>query len=80
MKSEENNKDDLKLLMENCVGPEAWIISVDPLQPNWPAVSTVISHDGQMRSSPLYDMLPKLSSELSECVGRYLPNNLGASS
>jgi len=46
---------------------------VDPHQPNWPAVSTVLSADGLLTSSPLYEMLPKLSEETLSIVGRYLP-------
>jgi hypothetical protein len=53
----------------------AGIAPVDPGQPNWPAVSTVLSSDGSLRSSPLYDMLPPLPAELLERVGRYLPES-----
>ncbi len=67
----------LQRLMASRDGPQAWIVRVDPNQPNWPAVSTVLSRDGALTSSPLYDMLPKLSDELMARVGRYLPCHLG---
>jgi hypothetical protein len=60
-------------LLDGRAGPEAWIVRVDPNQPNWPAVSTVLSESGALSSSPLYDMLPKLSDETLTRVGRYLP-------
>jgi hypothetical protein len=49
------------------------MVRVDPNQPNWPAVSTLLSADGSLTSSPLYDMLPKLPGEVLARVGRYLP-------
>jgi acetolactate synthase-1/2/3 large subunit len=66
-------EDALQELLANRPGPEAWIVKVDPDQPNWPAVSTVLSSSGSLTSSPLYDMLPQLSDELLARVGRYLP-------
>lgn len=63
----------LSALLSTRPGPEAWIVRVDPHQPNWPAVSTVLSADGLLTSSPLYEMLPKLSEETLSIVGRYLP-------
>ncbi|MFM9993030.1 MAG: thiamine pyrophosphate-binding protein [Burkholderiaceae bacterium] len=67
------NEDNLKELLANCVGPEAWIVSVDPNQPNWPAVASAFGPNGFLTSGPLYDMLPKLSENILERVGRYLP-------
>lgn len=60
-------------LIDEQDGPQAWIVPVDPDQPNWPAVSTALSADGSLRSGPLYDMLPPLSAEQLQRVGRYLP-------
>ena len=60
-------------LLEQCTGPEAWIVPIDPNQPNWPAVSTVLSVDGSLTSGPIYEMLPKLPDEVLALVGRYLP-------
>ena len=53
--------------------PEAWVVRVDPEQPNWPAVSSRILPDGKMASNPLYSMLPVLAPEIAVEVGRYLP-------
>lgn len=64
----------LRKLLEQRTGPEAWIVRVDPNQPNWPAVSTILSPDGSLVSSPIYDMLPKLPDDVMARVGRYLPN------
>lgn len=69
----ETEEDTLSQLLSERSGPQAWIVRVDPQQPNWPAVSTSLSADGSLRSSPLYDMLPKLSDEILARVGRYLP-------
>jgi acetolactate synthase-1/2/3 large subunit len=52
---------------------EAWIVPVDPEQPNWPAVSSRILPDGRIESNPLYRMLPPLEPETLREVGRYLP-------
>ena len=53
-------------------GPEAWIVSVDPEQPNWPAVSSRLMPDGQMISTPLSNLLPPLDEEVSVQVTKYL--------
>ncbi len=71
---DEAGEDDLRELLANRPGPEAWIVRVDPNQPNWPAVSTVLSTDGSLTSSPLYDMLPKLPDDVLTRVVRYLPS------
>lgn len=63
----------LKRLLNSRLGPEAWVVRVDPEQTNWPAVSTQLATNGAMTSSPLYDMLPTLSKDLIKRVGRYLP-------
>ncbi len=76
LQEEEANTEVLRRLMDKHDGPEAWIVSVDPEQPNWPAVSSMIAPDGSMTSSPLYDMLPKLPDALLAQVGRYLPKAL----
>jgi acetolactate synthase-1/2/3 large subunit len=70
---EESEENVLRQLLDRQAGAEAWIVRVDPNQPNWPAVSTVLSSDGTLNSSPLYDMLPKLPAETLTRVGRYLP-------
>ncbi|MFA9439818.1 thiamine pyrophosphate-binding protein [Uliginosibacterium sp. sgz301328] len=63
----------LRKLLDDRSGPEAWVVRVDPNQPNWPAVSTVLAADGSLTSSPLYDMLPGLPDDMLARVGRYLP-------
>jgi acetolactate synthase-1/2/3 large subunit len=73
LRKDEAGEDGLRELLGNRPGPEAWVVRVDPNQPNWPAVSTVLSHDGSLTSSPLYDMLPKLPDELLARVLRHLP-------
>ena len=73
LSEKEAGEDALRELLENRSGPEAWMVRVDPNQPNWPAVSTVLSPNGSLTSSPLYDMLPKLPDELLARVGRHLP-------
>lgn len=73
LREDEAGDDCLRELLANRPGPEAWVVRVDPNQPNWPAVSTVLSPGGSLTSSPLYDMLPKLPDELLARVGRHLP-------
>jgi acetolactate synthase-1/2/3 large subunit len=73
LREDEADEATLRKLMAQRTGPEAWIVRVDPNQPNWPAVSTVLSADGSLTSSPLYDMLPPLPDEVLARVGRYLP-------
>ncbi len=76
LQEDETSPEVLRQLMDKHDGPEAWIVSVDPEQPNWPAVSSMMAPDGSMTSSPLYDMLPKLPDALLAQVGRYLPKPL----
>jgi acetolactate synthase-1/2/3 large subunit len=54
-------------------GPAAWVVPVDPEQPNWPAVSSRILPDGKMASNPLYRMLPPLAPDIAAKVSKYLP-------
>lgn len=72
----ETEVDMLSKLLTERSGPQAWIVRVDPNQPNWPAVSTTLAGDGSLTSSPLYDMLPKLSDEVQIRVGYYLPQKI----
>jgi len=72
---EESNEESLRTLMAQRPGPEAWIVKVDPEQPNWPAVSTRLSEDGSLTSSPLYDMRPELSPEVLKEIGKFLPES-----
>ena len=73
IRENEADEDSLKKLLTEHSGPQAWIVRVDPSQPNWPAVSSALAPDGSLTSSPLYDMLPKIPDEVLACVGRYLP-------
>jgi acetolactate synthase-1/2/3 large subunit len=73
LREDEIGEGSLQDLLAERSGPEAWIVRVDPNQPNWPAVSTLLSEDGSLTSSPLYDMIPKLPEELTLRVARYLP-------
>jgi acetolactate synthase-1/2/3 large subunit len=70
----ETEEESLVHLLANREGPEAWIVRVDPDQPNWPAVASVLNANGSLTSSPLYDMLPKLTEKMLARVGRYLPS------
>jgi acetolactate synthase-1/2/3 large subunit len=79
LNEQEANRADLRRLIDQSEGPEAWIVRVDPEQPNWPAVSTRLAVDGSMSSSPLHDMLPKLPAAILAKVGRYLPGQSGGS-
>jgi acetolactate synthase-1/2/3 large subunit len=73
LREEEIEEDFLRELLGNSEGPEAWVVRVDPEQPNWPAVASVLGANGSLTSSPLYDMLPKLTDNVLSKVGRYLP-------
>ncbi|MGC3962321.1 MAG: thiamine pyrophosphate-binding protein [Rhodocyclaceae bacterium] len=73
LREDEAEEGALRKLLDERSGPEAWVVRVDPNQPNWPAVSTVLAADGSLTSSPLYDMLPKLADDTLASVGRYLP-------
>jgi acetolactate synthase-1/2/3 large subunit len=73
LSEDQSSEEYLCELLSNRVGPEAWIVSVDPEQPNWPAVSSILGPNGLLTSSPLYDMLPKLTEDILKRVGKYLP-------
>lgn len=66
-------EDVLRGLLAERTGPQAWIVPIDPKQPNFPAISSKLSSDGSMASSPLFDMAPRLPEEMMARVGRYLP-------
>lgn len=72
----ENNPDCIRMLLSQTSGPEAWIISVDPEQSNWPAVATRLTEDGSLKSEPIYRMLPELPPDILKSVGKYLPEYL----
>jgi acetolactate synthase I/II/III large subunit len=54
-------------------GPAAWIVNVDPEQPNFPSVTSRILADGSMESNPLWKQEPPLPPEIAREVSRYLP-------
>jgi acetolactate synthase-1/2/3 large subunit len=54
-------------------GPAAWIVDVDPAQPNFPAVTSRIRADGSMESSPLWQQEPPLPPDIYAQVCQYLP-------
>jgi len=54
-------------------GPAAWIVDVDPEQPNYPAVTSRILPDGSMESNALWKQEPALDSEIEAAVSRFLP-------
>lgn len=54
-------------------GPAAWIVEVDPEQPNFPAVTSRIRADGSMESNPLWMQEPALPAEVAHEVLRFLP-------
>jgi acetolactate synthase-1/2/3 large subunit len=54
-------------------GPAAWIVDVDPEQPNFPAVASRILSDGSIESNPLWRQEPPLAPEVEAEVCRYLP-------
>ena len=56
-------------------GPAAWIVDVDPEQPNFPTVTSRILADGSMESNPLWHQEPRLPSQVAYEVSRYLPDH-----
>jgi acetolactate synthase-1/2/3 large subunit len=68
----ERSRDRLAALLER-TGPAAWIVDVDPEQPNFPAVTSRINADGSMESNPLWLQEPPLPPAIAAEVGRYLP-------
>jgi acetolactate synthase-1/2/3 large subunit len=54
-------------------GPAAWVVDVDPEQPNYPAVTSRILPDGSMESNALWKQEPALASEIEAAVSRFLP-------
>lgn len=54
-------------------GPAAWIVEVDPDQPNYPAVTSRIRADGSMESNPLWRQEPPLAPDVAAEVTRYIP-------
>lgn len=53
-------------------GPAAWIVDVDPEQPNFPTVTSRILADGSMESNPLWTQEPPLSTQVAQEVMRYV--------
>jgi acetolactate synthase-1/2/3 large subunit len=64
--------DRLAVLMDR-PGPAAWVVEVDPDQPNFPAVTSRILPDGSMESNPISRQQPPLTPEIEVEVTRYLP-------
>ena len=57
-------------------GPAAILVNIHQDQPFFPKVTSRIFSDGSMKSNPIHLMDPQLSSEISQKVFRYLPDNL----
>jgi acetolactate synthase-1/2/3 large subunit len=55
-------------------GPSAVIVKIDAEQTYFPKISSRVTEDGSMVSSPLHRMSPDLPDDLFERVGRYLPD------
>jgi acetolactate synthase-1/2/3 large subunit len=55
-------------------GPAAWVVHVDPDQPNFPAVTSRILPDGSMESNSLSRQQPPLPPEIQIEVTRFLPS------
>jgi acetolactate synthase-1/2/3 large subunit len=72
LETDEISVESLRNLIHANMDPEAWILRVDPEQPNWPAVSSKLLRDGRLISNPIYDMSPPLSPEIEAYVTRYL--------
>jgi len=53
-------------------GPAAFIVPIDTEQTYFPRITSSVSEDGTMKSSPLHLMDPPLSHELSRIAFRYL--------
>jgi acetolactate synthase-1/2/3 large subunit len=71
---EDRTQERLAELIEG-LGPAAWIVDVDPEQPNFPTVTSRILSDGSMESNPLWKQEPRLAPEVARDVSRYLPND-----
>lgn len=69
---EDRSQERLAALIEG-PGPAAWIVDVDPEQPNFPVVTSRILADGSMESNPLWEQEPRLPPEIACEVSRYLP-------
>lgn len=63
----------LAAMLDQTDGPQAWIASLDPEAPNFPAVSTSLLPDGRMQSDPLWRQLPPVAPEVLQQVGLHLP-------
>ena len=72
LKPEEATSSRLAELMD-AQGAEAWIVSVDPEESNFPVVASRILPDGKMQSAPLHQQLPPLDAATLAQVGKYLP-------
>lgn len=68
------NSNNLNILLNKTIGPQAFIVKVDPDQTNFPSVSTRLNSNGSLESLPLYSMLPPISDELLMKHGKYLPD------
>lgn len=53
-------------------GPAAFIVPIDPDQTYWPKITSRVTESGSMESSPLHQMSPDLTSELTESVFRFI--------
>ena len=71
---QDRSKERLADLIEG-PGPAAWIVDVDPEQPNFPAVTSRILSDGSMESNPLWRQEPRLPPDVARDVSLYLPND-----
>ena len=73
IRPEQVNPTALGAMLAESSGPQAWIASLDPEAPNFPAVSTSLLPDGRMQSDPLWRQLPAVAPEILQLVGPHLP-------
>lgn len=55
------------------VGPQAFLLKIDPLQTYFPKIASRVTASGSMESNPLHRMSPDLDPDVAARVFRYLP-------
>jgi acetolactate synthase-1/2/3 large subunit len=54
------------------LGPQAYLVPIDPEQTYFPKITSYVNSDGTMASNPLHKMTPDLPLNLEKVVLRYL--------
>ena len=56
----------------NSIGPNIFIVPIDPLQTYFPKITSRVTKEGSMESNPIHNMSPEITQEEKEKYLKYI--------